>query len=79
MSSNLDHFSRGIAKAVERRLKARQQAAKIVENIDSDAVTSITTSDAVSTNINTAELSEEQYKSTLVQKMIALIHKRNLK
>lgn len=79
MSSNLDYFSRGIAKAVERRLKARQQPAKVVENIDSDAVTSIKTSGAASPNINTIELSEQQYKSTLVQKMIALIHKRNLK
>ena len=77
--SSPDHFSRGITKAVERRLKARQQSAKTVENIDSDAVTSIKTSDAVSTNINSTELSDEQYKSTMVQKMIALINKRNLK
>lgn len=79
MSSSLDHFSRGIAKAVERRLKARQQAAKIVENIDSDAVTSVKTSDAVSTNINTTELSDKQYQATIVQKMTALIHKRTMK
>lgn len=79
MSSSLDYFSRGIAKAVERRLKAQHQVAEIVQNIDSDAIISIKTSDAVNTNINTTILSDEEYKATLLQKMTTLIHKRNMK
>lgn len=56
------------------RVKAttRQQVTQTVQKFDSDAV-------SISASINTTKLSDEEYKATLVQKMIALIHKRNMK
>lgn len=74
MSRSLDYFGRGIAKALERRAKesARQKTTEIVQKFDSDAA-------SISASINTTKLSDEEYKATLVQKMIALVHKRNMK
>ena len=74
MSTSPDSFSRGLIRAFERRAKesARQKTTQIVQKFDSDAI-------SISASINTTKLSDEEYKATLVQKMIALIHKRNLK
>ncbi|SIR84767.1 hypothetical protein [Pseudomonas sp. A214] len=72
MSASLDYFSRGIAKAFERRAKAQQQATQVVETVhsDSDALISVDTSDTKSTYIT------KNYQAAVVQKIIALIHKR---
>ncbi|MDR6918724.1 rRNA-processing protein FCF1 [Pseudomonas sp. 3296] len=74
--SDLDRFSRGLTKAFERRRALQQQTmqqTQIVEKTDDD-------SDAIITNTKTNTLSnDEQYKQTIVQNMIALIHKRKTK
>ena len=74
MSASLDHFSRGLAKAFERRAKERtkQQTIQTVQNVAADAVTS----DAI---ITTQQDHDELYRTTIVQNMIALIHKRKMK
>lgn len=74
MSTSPDYFSRELIRAFERRAKesARQKNTQIVQKFDGDAV-------SISASINTTKLSDEEYKATLVQKMIALIHKRNMK
>lgn len=75
MSTSLHHVHRGLVRAFERqRAKGttRQQVTQTVQKLDSDAV-------SISASTNTTKLSDEEYKATLVQKMIALIHKRNLK
>lgn len=74
MSTSPDFFSRGLIRAFERRAKEsdRQKTTQIVQKFDSDAI-------SISASINTTKLSNEEYKATLVQKMIELIHKRNMK
>ena len=74
MSTSLDHVHRGLVRAFERRAKesARKKTTQFVQKFDSDAV-------SISASSNTTKLSDEEYKATLVQKMIALIHKRNMK
>ncbi len=67
MSSSLEYFNRGIAKAIERR-RAMQQT-QAVDKADNN-------SDVTTTNVTTKKLGDEQYKQTMVQNMIALIHKR---
>ncbi|MBA2925265.1 hypothetical protein G9Q84_20500 [Pseudomonas sp. P7] len=77
MSSSLDHFSRGLSKAVERRAKAQQQAKQIVEKIhgDSDAIITKTTKVA-SINTGTLSADEKRYRTYLITNMIKLIHSK---
>lgn len=79
MSTSLDYFNKGIARAIERRAKeiAQQQSMQVAEQIDGDAITSVKTGDAFGTN--TTELTDKQYQTIIVQKMTALIHKRKMK
>ncbi|AZF11666.1 hypothetical protein C4J93_3476 [Pseudomonas sp. R2-37-08W] len=74
MSNSLDHVHLGLVRAFERRAKesARQKTTHVVQRFDSDAV-------SISASSNTTKLSNEEYKATLVHKMNALIHKRNMK
>lgn len=74
MSISPDSFSRGLIRALERRAKEStwRKTTQSAQTFDSDAV-------SMSASINTTKLSDEEYKATLVQKMIALIHKRNMK
>ncbi|MHC8343231.1 hypothetical protein [Pseudomonas sp. RT6P73] len=66
MSASLDYFSRGLTRAFERRKMQQQtnQHAQTVQKVDSDAIST------------TTSISDEQYKQTIVNKMIALIHKQ---
>jgi hypothetical protein len=75
MSASLDYFSRETAKAFERGAKAQQEATQIVEKVhgDSDAMTRVDTSDKKNT------YATKNYHAAIVQKMIALIHKRKIK
>jgi hypothetical protein len=72
MSASLDHFSRGLAKAFERRIKERtKQQAVQVQKVAADAVAiDVVTSDAI---ITTQQDHDELYRTTIIQKMIAHI------
>jgi hypothetical protein len=76
-SSSLDHFSRGLAKAVERRAKAQRQAKQIVEKVhgNSDAIITKTTK-VTSINTDTLSADEERYRTSLITNMIKLIHSK---
>lgn len=76
-SSSLDHFSRGLTKAVERRAKQReeqhaQQAVQVqkIDNSASDASATTTTANTIT------KLSIEQYQATIIQKMLNHINQR---
>ncbi|NLT89220.1 MAG: hypothetical protein GXW93_15245 [Pseudomonas lactis] len=74
-SSSLDYVGRGIIKALERRLAMQQQTmqeAQVVDKADDKSY-------VITTNVTAKTLSDEQYKQTMVQNMIALIHKRKMK
>lgn len=75
-----DHFTRGLTRAFERRAKqpAKQHLDQVVRvqgvgSVAGDANTITTVNNTIT------KLSEEQYKKTIVQTMIALIHKRKMK
>lgn len=74
-SSSLDYVGRGITRAFERRRAMQQQTmqeAQVVDKADDNSY-------VITTNVTTKTLSDEQYKQTMVQNMIALIHKRKMK
>jgi len=74
-SSSLEYVSRGITRALERRRAMQQQSmqeAQIVDKADDNSY-------VITSNITTKALSDEQYKKTMVQNMITLIHKRKMK
>ncbi|MFC9008274.1 hypothetical protein [Streptomyces microflavus] len=74
-TSSLDYVGRGIIKALERRLAMQQQTmqeAQVVDKADDKSY-------VIPTNVTAKTLSDEQYKQTMVQNMIALIHKRKMK
>lgn len=72
-----DHFTRGIARALERRAKAQQQAKQIEEKVhgDSDAIVTKTTN-VTSINTDTLSTAEERYRTSLITNMIKLIHSK---
>jgi hypothetical protein len=67
MSSSLDHFSRGIARAFERhaREKARQQITQIAQNAVGGAAITITQLDR-----------DEQYRITTIKNMLDFIKRK---
>ena len=76
-STSLDYFTVGLAKAFERRRAMQQQQTKqhlvqvqSADSVEGDANTITTFNNTIT------KLSEEQYKQTIVNTMIALIHKR---
>lgn len=75
-STSLDYFTAGLAKAFERRRAMQQQTKQhLVQVHSSDSVEG--DANTITTFNNTiTKLSEEQYKQTIVNTMIALIHKR---
>lgn len=78
-STSLYYFTAGLAKAFERRRAMQQQTKQHLEQ-----VAQVHSADSVAGDANTittfnntiTKLSEEQYKQTIVNTMIALIHKR---
>jgi spermidine synthase len=75
MSASPDSFVRGLTRAVERRRAMQQQTmqeAQVVDKADDNNY-------VITTNVTAKTLSDEQYKQTMVQNMIALIHKRKMK
>lgn len=82
MSNSLDRFTLGLTRAFERRRAMQQQTKQHLEQ-----VVQVQSADSVAGDANTittvnntiTKLSEEQYKQTIVQTMIALIHKRKIK
>jgi len=72
-----DHFTRGIAKAFERRAKAQQQTKQILEKVhdDSDVIISKTII-VTRTNTDTLSTAEERYRTSLITNMIKLIHSK---
>ncbi|WP_312830591.1 hypothetical protein [Pseudomonas rhodesiae] len=75
-SSSLDYFTAGLAKAFERRRAMQQQTkqhlvqVQSADGVEGDANTITTFNNTIT------KLSEEQYKQTIVNTMIALTHKR---
>lgn len=70
--SNLDRLSRGLTKAMQRRRAMQQQTTQKTQAVDKTD----NNSDVTTTNVTTKTLGDERYKQTMVQNMIALIHKR---
>ncbi|MBI6605829.1 MULTISPECIES: hypothetical protein [Pseudomonas] len=75
-STSLDYFTAGLAKAFERRRAMQQQTKQLLvqvqsaDSVEGDANTITTFNNTIT------KLSEEQHKQTIVNTMIALIHKR---
>jgi len=75
-STSLDYFTAGLAKAFERRRAMQQQTkqhlvqVQSADSVEGDANTITTFNNTIT------KLSEEQYKQTIVNTTIALIHKR---
>ncbi|WLG72647.1 hypothetical protein [Pseudomonas simiae] len=78
MSSSLDYFARGIAKATERRAMLQQQQAKqIGERVHGGIDATITkTTNVTSINTDTISVDEERYRTPLITNMIKLIHSK---
>ena len=75
MSTSLDHFSRGLAKAFARRAKQQtKHHVQHIQKVDSEAAT-ITNNGNATTN-TTTKLSNEQYRMSIIQKMLTLIAKQ---
>lgn len=78
-STSPDYFTAGLAKAFERRRAMQQQTkqhlvqVQSADSVEGDANTITTFNNTIT------KLSEEQYKQTIVNTMIALIHKRKNK
>ena len=74
--SNLDRLSRGLTKAVERRAKQREeqhaQQAVQVQKVDN----SVSDASATTTANTITKLSEEQYQTTIIQKILNHINHR---
>lgn len=72
--SNLDYFTAGIAKAVARR-KAQQpkQSIQTTQKVCNDASNILATTNIV------VKLSDEQYRTTIIQKMINHIRQKKEK
>lgn len=71
MNRNMDYYSRGIANAFARR-KAQQpkQSVQATSKLDSDTNNTLATTNAI------VKLSDEQYRTTVTQRMITLIHNK---
>lgn len=71
MNRNMDYYSRGIANAFARR-KAQQpkQSIQTTQKVCSDASNILATTNIV------VKLSDEQYRTTVIQRMITLIHNK---
>ena len=69
--SSLDYFTAGIAKAVARRKEQQsKQSIQTTQKVCSDASNTIATTNAI------VKLSDEQYRTTVTQRMITLIHNK---
>lgn len=81
MSTSFSYFSNGVARAVERRRAmqpTKQHPDQVIQVQSADSVAG--DANTITTVNNTiTKFSEEQYKQTIVQAMIALIHKRKMK
>lgn len=80
--SSMDYFGAGFNRALARRSReqAKQHEQQKIQKITGDVSNTVTTTKTIITNTNTiTKLSDEQYKKTIVQTMIALIHKRKMK
>ncbi|MGN4052647.1 hypothetical protein [Pseudomonas sp. SM4] len=80
--SSLEYVNRGITRAFERRRAMQQQTKQYLERVarvqSADSVAG--DSNTINTVNNTiTKLSDEEHKQTIVQTMIALIHKRKIK
>lgn len=71
MNRNMDYYSRGIANAFARR-KAQQpkQSVQATSKLDSDTNNILATTNAI------VKLSDEQYRTTVTQRMITLIRNK---
>ena len=73
MNTNLDYFSRGLAKAFERR--AQEQTVQHTRKIGSVATKSNVDTTPKSPPSFAKQFDEEKYRTTIITKMIALITK----
>lgn len=80
MSSSLDHFSRGLTKAVERRAKAQQQTKQLVEKAHGNSE-AIITNDSKTRDVFSAitKLSDEQYRTAIIEAAVNLIRQKKEK
>lgn len=72
MSSNLEHFRTGFARAIERSKsqKSKPHTQHVVQKVDSRNVV------AAIAKSTTTKLSDEQYRTWITAKAIAHIHKQ---
>ena len=72
MSTSLDYFSRGITRAFAKRQaeQAKQQTLQIAQKVDGDAI-------ATTTNTINQQSSDEQYRVTIIEKMINHIRQKD--
>lgn len=75
MSDSSHRFLVGFTKALEQRKERTKQQTVQMQKIY-NSVNDVVTSDAI---INSKQDHDELYKTTIVQKMITLIHKRKMK
>ena len=75
-STSLDYFTAGLAKAFERRRAMQQQTKQHLVQVHSADSAEVDANTITTFNNTITKLSEEQYKQTIVNTMIALIHKR---
>lgn len=75
MSSNLEHFRTGFARAIERSKaqKSKPHAQHVVQKVD------ISNLVAATPKTTTTKLSEEEYRAIIIQKAIAHINQQGVK
>lgn len=75
MSTSLDYFSRGITRAFAKRQaeQAKQQTLQIAQKVDGDAIATTTNT----TNTINQQSSDEQYRVTIIEKMINHIRQKD--
>ncbi|MDR6581636.1 hypothetical protein [Pseudomonas extremaustralis] len=77
--SNLDYFRRGLERAIARQSVQREQPnVKQVQKVEGDtSTTSITGANIIAPNaVTPTKLSLEQYRATIISKMIQLINRQ---
>ncbi|NWD86181.1 hypothetical protein [Pseudomonas sp. K5002] len=82
MNTSLNHFSRGIAKAAERRRAMQQQTKQHLEQVVKvQSVDSVAGDSNTITIVNNTitKLSDEEYRTTIIQKMVNHIRQKKEK